>query len=239
MLPRMQRMLLIALLASAGTGLMAATVPATTPAAPVTCPACAAGDDHLGDDPWIAAGARAACPVAALAVTDQAGTVRRWGDLAGEPLVVAFIYSRCANPNKCPRTTAALGALARRAAAEGLRGVRFAIATYDPAYDTAERLAAWTRGQGVAPVLGVMLLRPGPGALAATVSGWQLAVNYQADGEVATHDIELLVCDRQLRLAHRYHATLWDQDAVVADIRRLLAEPAGPAGPDGPVLAHP
>ena len=231
-------MLLIALLISAGSGLVAASA-MTTPPAPVACPACAAGDEHLGDDPWIAAGARAACPVARVAVTDQDATVHRWSDLAGQPLVVAFIYSRCTNPNKCPRTTQALGALARRAAAEGLTGVRFAIATYDPAYDTAARLAAWTRSQGVAPALGVALLRPEPEALAATVGDWQLAVSYQADGEVATHDIELLVCDRQLRLAHRYHATIWDQDEVLADVRRLLAEPSGPAAVDSPLLAHP
>jgi cytochrome oxidase Cu insertion factor (SCO1/SenC/PrrC family) len=210
--------------------LAALALPARGQDAP-PCPACAAdppaGGERLTDDPWVDQAHRPAATVGELAVASNDGKIARWNDLRGQPSVITFIFTRCSNPNKCPRAGSALGELARAAQSAGLAG-RFhaAIATYDPSFDTGERLARWAGGRGVTPDLQVLLLRPDQGAVASLVPAWHLGVSFAADGSVAVHDLELLVLDSQLRLAHRYHTTLWDGQAVLADVRRLLAEPA-------------
>ncbi len=218
--------------AGAAALLLALVLPGSAQEAP-SCPACAAdppaGDEHLSDDPWLGQAARTSAQVGALRVATGDGRIARWDDLRGQPSVITFIFTRCSNPNKCPRAGSALGELARAAHSAGL-SERFhaGIATYDPAFDTSERLTAWAGDRGVEPALGVLLLRPAPDSIAALVTSWHLGVSFTKEGSVAVHDLELLVLDPQLRLAHRYHTTLWDTQAVLADVRRLLAEPPSP-----------
>ena len=70
-------------------------------------------------------------------VEDQLGTAMRLGELlGGRATVLAFFYTRCMNPNRCSLTVTRLAALAR--SKENHRSVL--AMTYDPAYDTPERM---------------------------------------------------------------------------------------------------
>jgi cytochrome oxidase Cu insertion factor (SCO1/SenC/PrrC family) len=189
------------------------------------CPACAAEPpaNGLTQEPWVPLDQRRESPVLGVAIEDQHGTTEHWKDLAGRVTLVSFIFSRCSNPNKCPRVASAFGDLARRMTHEGLP-VRLALVTYDPAFDSRERLSAWVSQHGEDPSLGIALLRPQVDQVQALVSGLGLGVSFNATG-VSVHDIELLLLDKQARCAHRYHTQLWNEDAVVADVKRLVAEP--------------
>ncbi len=119
-----------------------------------------------------------------------------------------------------------MASLAARAHHDGIADqVHLGIVTYDPRFDSAERLAGWTAQHGVTPDLGVMLLRPQLDQVQTLVADLQLGVSFLDSGSVAAHDLELVVCDRQGRVAHHYHATIWDEAQVMNDLHRLLAEP--------------
>jgi cytochrome oxidase Cu insertion factor (SCO1/SenC/PrrC family) len=48
-------------------------------------------------------------------------------------------------------------------------------------------------------------------------------VNFSA-GWVNTHGVELSLVDAQGRIVRQYETTIWDNDQVVADVQRLMAE---------------
>jgi cytochrome oxidase Cu insertion factor (SCO1/SenC/PrrC family) len=43
-------------------------------------------------------------------------------------------------------------------------------------------------------------------------------------GQINAHAIQLFLFDRKGRYVRHYHSVVWDEAAVVADLRRLAAE---------------
>jgi len=83
--------------------------------------------------------------VAEFTLLDERAAPARLLDLApGQVAVVSFVYSRCADGGGCPAALATLQRLDRAIAADpALAGrVRIATVSFDPAYDTPERMAA-------------------------------------------------------------------------------------------------
>ena len=78
----------------------------------------------------------------------QDGDTRRTlQDLQGRWTLVAFVFTRCGNAEACPLTMQRLASLQ-----DGLGSdVQIAVFTLDPAYDTAERLAAYADAHGLEP----------------------------------------------------------------------------------------
>ncbi len=63
--------------------------------------------------------------------------------------VVAFFYTRCANPYKCSLTITKLADLQQRLAELGIVDGQLAAISYDPGYDRPARLAAYGRARGL------------------------------------------------------------------------------------------
>jgi cytochrome oxidase Cu insertion factor (SCO1/SenC/PrrC family) len=85
-----------------------------------------------------------------VVVEDQDGVQLALTDYLGRAAtVVAFFYTRCANPNKCSLTITKLGDLQRRLAELGTAERQLAAITYDPGYDRPMRLASYGRARGL------------------------------------------------------------------------------------------
>lgn len=159
-----------------------------------------------------------------VVLEDHRATTATFGQLfVGQPSVVVFFYSRCDNPRKCSLTVAKLGRLQALLRERGLHGrVRTAAITYDPAYDTAERLLSYGAARGLDLTGGHGLYR--------VVRGWDelrahlgLGVGYVAS-LVNRHRVELFVLDAQGRVARTSERLGWDETNVVDATVELLGE---------------
>jgi protein SCO1/2 len=163
-------------------------------------------------------------------VTDQEGEPHNLADLCDRPTALSFIYTRCTNPNKCPRVVAEVAGLQARLPAENLDArVRLLVMTYDPGYDTPARLRQYGEKHGLRFTPDVRMLRPLDGGEPRLFEALQVAVNYDSAG-VNLHGVQLYLFDRQGRFVRRYQSVFWEAAEVVSDLRRLTLEAEAGAG---------
>jgi cytochrome oxidase Cu insertion factor (SCO1/SenC/PrrC family) len=173
---------------------------------------------------WLEPCDRKLVSVLDLSATDQDGRALRVSDLGGRPVALSFLYTRCTNPNKCPLVAVQMARLQRLLEAEGLdKGVRLMIMTYDPAFDTPERLKQYGLHQGLRFTPDVLMLRPDDREKGRFLDRLQVAVNYNAEG-VNLHGLQLYLFDDRGRFVRRYQSVLWDNSEVLADLKRLAGE---------------
>jgi protein SCO1/2 len=79
---------------------------------------------------------------------DQAGKPFRFSQLRGQDVVLAFIYTRCADARMCPLISAKFAKLQEQA---GKRALHLALVTLDPAYDRPPVLARYASAYGADP----------------------------------------------------------------------------------------
>ncbi len=153
--------------------------------------------------------------VGSVVLEDQAGRRTTFGELfGGRRHVVAFFYTRCGNPAKCSATVTRLAALAARLP-EALpdEGVGVVGISYDPGYDTPERLAAYGAARGLAFSDTVRLLRA-PTGHAVLREHFDLTVGY-AGSLVNQHGVELYVVGGDTRTSHAWTRVTWTVDEVL------------------------
>lgn len=164
-------------------------------------------------------------------MTDQDGRALALRDLAGVPMAVSFVYTRCPDPNLCPTIVLTMAQLQRDLDAADLDGkVKLVLITYDPIYDTPQRLRTYGDGRGLKWTNAVML-RPDPDEFGLLLGEFQVGVGYRPDGSIG-HFIELILVDHQGRFVRDYQGQVWDNAAVLADLKRLVADQE--RGRDGP-----
>jgi cytochrome oxidase Cu insertion factor (SCO1/SenC/PrrC family) len=157
-------------------------------------------------------------------VTTHDGRVTTLRELADRPLALSFAYSRCPNPNKCPRIVHAMGQLRGELERARLLGrVRLALISYDPAFDTPAILRGFARLNGYQPGPDALFLRPENDAMHRLFHDLEVRASFNDDG-VALHGIQLLLLDKRGRLARSYHTLLWDHDQALHDLQRLAEE---------------
>ncbi len=156
-------------------------------------------------------------------MTDQDGRSLVLSELVGSPLAMSFIFTRCPNPNLCPVITLTMAHLQRDLETAGLAPkVRLLLMTYDPVYDTPQRLKKYGEDHGLRFTRAAML-RPEPDQFRRLLGEFQVGVDYHADGSIG-HTIELLLIDGQGRFVRDYQGQIWDNALVLADLKRLVAE---------------
>jgi len=144
-------------------------------------------------------------------------------DLVGRPLVLSFIFTRCPNPNLCPMITFSMASLQRDLKAAGLaQHVNLALLTYDPVYDTPEKLKRYAQDRGLG-FANAMMLQPAVDRFPELLREFQIGVDYRSDGSIG-HFIELLIIDHKGQFVRDYQGNLWDNASVLADLKRLVAE---------------
>jgi cytochrome oxidase Cu insertion factor (SCO1/SenC/PrrC family) len=205
------------------------------------CPACAAEPDSESPDAqeyrrskWLAPGERGGPGALRLHVTDQEGKTHELAGLCDRPTALSFLYTRCTNPNKCPRVVAEMGRLQGLLEAAKLDSrVRILVMTYDPEYDTPARLRRYGEQHGLRFTPNVMMLRPDGREKDRFFDRLQVAVNYDAAG-VNLHGVQLFLFDREGRFVRRYQSVFWDNKEVLDDLKRLTEEGPGRPRDDAP-----
>jgi protein SCO1/2 len=137
-------------------------------------------------------------PVPDFALIDQRGTPVTLTSLKGRVVVVTFIYTRCPLPDYCPRMIANLGAVRERFQARLGKDLALLTVTFDPQYDTPDRLAAFAKSQR-AEVEGWYFLTGDADGIKQVCEAF--GVEYWPDSGLITHTLQTAVIDRDGRLA--------------------------------------
>lgn len=173
---------------------------------------------------WTAPAKRAALRNADIAFTDHDGKAGTLGKLLDKPAVVTFFYTRCQNTRKCSLAVNRLGALQRDLDRAGLGDrVRLLAVSYEPQFDTPERINRYATDRGLRLGTNAVALQLDATRHQRLVDELQAPANYNA-GWINTHGVELSLLDAQGRVVRKYHTVLWDNAQVVKDLERVLAE---------------
>ena len=175
---------------------------------------------------WLPPIERADEGVLSLRVIDQEGKPHDLPELCDRPTALSFIYTRCTNPNKCPRVVTEMANLHALLKAESLdTQVRLLVMTYDPEHDTPARLKQYGEQHGLGFTQGVLMLQPDSQQKDRLLDKLQVAVNYGSSG-VNLHGVQLFLFDRQGRFVRRYQSVFWENQEVLGDLKQLALEGA-------------
>jgi protein SCO1/2 len=137
-------------------------------------------------------------PVPEFALIDQRGDTVSLAALRGKVVVVTFIYTRCPLPDYCPRMIANLAAVRDRFHDRLGKDVALLTVTFDPQFDTPQRLMAFARSQK-ADVPGWFFLTGDAAGIRRVCEAF--GVEYWPDSGLITHTLQTAVIDRDGRLA--------------------------------------
>lgn len=163
-------------------------------------------------------------PAPGFSLIDHTGKLVSLGDLAGEILVVDFIFTRCTGP--CPILTSRHVELQRLLEPELRERVHFVSISLDPANDSPEVLAAYARARAV-DLSGWSFLTGPEAEVSQVVRNWGVGTLRAPDGNI-DHAIATFLVDGRGRIAKRWlgleqtAAQMRDEIAAIAD-----ATPAG------------
>jgi len=155
---------------------------------------------------------------------DQDGHPFSASDLDGEVWVADFVFTRC--PSVCPLLTSQMGNLARRAEEAGL-SARFVSFSVDPVNDTPEVLHRYAEEHG-ADLRRWTFLTGDPAAMRrAVVQGMRVRMGEPqptsgTDAYDIPHATHFVLVDRARRIRGYYASDREGQDALFADLKRLL-----------------
>jgi protein SCO1/2 len=159
-----------------------------------------------------------------LRVTDQNGESFNLRQLAGQPLAMTFLYTRCTNPNKCPLVARRMAELQDLLQTEGLSGqVRLAIVSYDPDFDTPAKLKDYGLTHGLRFTTQMRMLQPDRAAKDEFFEKLKVTVNYDGN-EVNLHGLQFLLFDARGLYVRSYRPVIWANADVLADLKRLVLE---------------
>jgi len=141
--------------------------------------------------------------------------------LRGTVVVVTFIYTRCPLPDYCPRMIANLAAVRDRFRDRLGKDVALLTVTFDPQYDTPERLAAFARVQR-AEVPGWHFLTGSAADIQAVCDAF--GVEYWPDSGLITHTLQTAIIDREGRLAAAVEGKDFTGRQIADLVQQILAD---------------
>ena len=154
-------------------------------------------------------------------LTDQDGKPFELKSIKGKPTVVTFIFTRCPNPNMCPLQGVKMAALQKSLEKSGLSDkVNLLLITFDPDYDTPQRLRAWGQTNGV-NYTNAKMLRPEPREF----TDFRYEFGFRAfvvEGKL-DHKTDLFLIDHEAKVA-AFYGGLWDDAKTLADVKQLIGE---------------
>lgn len=152
------------------------------------------------------------------ALVDEQGKARRVGEFRGQVLVLTFFFTRCPLPDYCPllsRRFAEAERLLARSPVEG--GWHLVSLSFDPDYDTPERLSAYAAQFRVTPEHWTFatgrreLVVPFAAACGVSIS--------QTAGEI-DHNLRTLVVDAEGRVRRVFTGNGWQAEELVQEMQR-------------------
>ena len=152
--------------------------------------------------------------------------------IRGRVTVLSFIYTRCAAPNACPYATGVLSQLHRASLDDETlaRSLRLVSLSFDPEYDTPERLADYAEVMRDEK-LGCewrFATAKSQADLESVLNAYGQAVDKRqnpADPQGPLyHIVRVFLIDREGRIRNIYSSGTLDPRLVLADVRTLLLE---------------
>jgi len=168
-----------------------------------------------------------------VALQDHRGETRSFRErFRGQPSIVVFFYSRCDNPYKCTLTLSKMSRVQAILEERGLFDrISTAAVSYDPVYDTPERLLRYGRNRGFRIDSEYHVLLRAPEGFDVLRRHFELGVSF-FDSFVSRHRIEVFVLDGEGRVAFTFQRLNWSEEKAVDEALALLA-----AAPKSPVTA--
>jgi protein SCO1/2 len=167
------------------------------------------------------------------ALLDSNGRSLNLRDLThGRVTVLSFIYTRCAAPKACPYATGVLSQLNRVSLEDDTltKSMRLVSLSFDPEYDTPQRLAAYSEGvrdqeSGCEWRFATAKSRP---ELESILDAYGQAVDKRqnpADPQGPLyHTLRVFLIDREGRIRNIYSSGTLDPRLIIADVKTLLLE---------------
>jgi len=131
-------------------------------------------------------------------LVDQDGAPFRLSSLRGRVAAVTFIYSRCPLPDYCPRMVTNFRAVRDRFQGRLGSDLELLTISFDPTYDTPERLRAYAAASR-AGGRGWHFLTGDPARIERVCNAF--GIQYWAEEGLITHSLQTAVIDRGGRLA--------------------------------------
>ena len=167
------------------------------------------------------------------AIIDSNSKSLNLGELThGRITVLSFIYTRCAAPKACPYAAGVLSQLhALSANNEALaRNMRLVSMSFDPDYDTPQRLAAYSEGmrEQKSGCEWHFATAKSRAELDAILNGYGQVVDKRSNPNDPQgplyHILRVFLIDRQSRIRNIYSSATLDPRLVLADVKTLLLE---------------
>jgi protein SCO1/2 len=154
-------------------------------------------------------------PIESTVFEDQNGQVITFGEFFhGRPSIVTFFYTRCDNPLKCSLTITKLARIQQLLDAHDVADqINTAAITYDPGFDSPERLLHYGAHRGVTFAPHHRLLRTRDD-LDSVRKHFKLGVNF-IESLVNRHRIEIYILDATGRVAGYFGRIQWNEKEVV------------------------
>jgi protein SCO1/2 len=172
-------------------------------------------------------------PAADGEVLDENGRSHRLLELTrGRVTVMSFIYTRCAAAKACPYATGVLMQLHKLSAQDPAlaAGVRLISMSFDPANDTPERMAAYSRlARTDRPAAEWRFLTTSsPALLKPILDAYGQAIDRKRNPLDPTgplnHTLRVFLIDPQGRIRNIYSSGTLDLRLLQADVRTLMME---------------
>jgi protein SCO1/2 len=176
-------------------------------------------------DKWIPRSARKQSILDETLAMDQEENEFRLSAFRGRPVALTFYYTRCDNPNKCSVAVTRMAELRQSLDSRGMRSsVLLALVTYDPDFDSPQRMLRFAESRGGKLDQHMLSLRLSDvAAVERFVDAMGAAASF-GRGHVAAHSADLILLDREGRVASTHRGMSWDVSRVADDLRRLARE---------------
>jgi len=164
----------------------------------------------------------ASTPIHDFRLIDERGAPFAFENLSGQVVVVSFVYTSC--PDVCPLITSSLRQVQVGLGAEERQKVHLLTVTTDPEIDQPKILLAYGKRYG-ADFTNWSFLTGAPAALKKVWQNFGVGVKRKGRGLV-DHTPLTAIVDQKKLLRFGYVGPAPDPNAVLSDIRGLLAERA-------------
>jgi protein SCO1/2 len=157
-----------------------------------------------------------------LTMTDHRGASISLSSLRGKVVLLSFIYTRCPLADYCPRVVANLRAVADRFADRVGRDFVLLVISFDPKYDTVERLGSYARAYEVDRA-GWHFVTGSPEQISRACA--MFGIEFWPEQGLITHTLQTALIDRDGRLAARVEGRDYSARQLIDLVGTALALP--------------
>ncbi|MAG63504.1 hypothetical protein CMO84_08290 [Candidatus Woesearchaeota archaeon] len=153
--------------------------------------------------------------------TDQDGQPLRLTDLAGQAVLLSYVYTSCPIQTMCPLTTKKMAQI-QAGLPEDLKGrVALVSITLDPERDPPAALKGYGEFYG-ADFASWSFLTAGEDAIRASASCCNVTFSLEDNGMIG-HNMNLVILSPDGQIAHEYPGIDWKVPSVIATLRKLFS----------------